>query len=114
MPVARAASFAFALAVLAAPALAAGPTVDDALAIKPRQKGVDCSQLSADEIKQASLKQEKEAGASALVVRGPSGEVLRAFADTNGDRVVDRWSFYKDGLEVYREIDAANDTKADE
>jgi thiol-disulfide isomerase/thioredoxin len=114
MPAARAASFGFVLAMLAAPALAAGPTVEDALAIKPRQKGVDCSQLSADEIKQATIKQEKEAGAGALVVRGPSGEVLRAFADTNGDRVVDRWSFYKDGLEVYREIDADSDKKAEE
>jgi thiol-disulfide isomerase/thioredoxin len=114
MLVARVASFGFALSMIAMPALAAGPTAEDALAIKPRQKGVDCAQLSADETKQASIKQEKEAGASALVVRGPSGEVLRAFADTNGDRVVDRWSFYKDGLEVYREIDADNDKKAEE
>jgi len=114
MTVARVASLGLVLALAAMPALAAGPTVEDALAIKPRQKGVDCSEPSADEMKRATIKQEKEAGAGALVVRGPSGEVLRAFADTNGDRVVDRWSFYKDGLEVYREIDADNDKKAEE
>jgi thiol-disulfide isomerase/thioredoxin len=114
MSVARVLPLALALSALFAAPAAAAPTVEDALAIKPRQKGVDCSQLSAEEIKQASIKQDKEAGASALVVRGPSGEVLRAFADTNGDRVVDRWSFYKDGLEVYREFDADNDKKAEE
>jgi thiol-disulfide isomerase/thioredoxin len=111
MSVARALSLALALSAAAA---TAAPSVEDALAIKPRQKGVDVSQLSADEMKQATIKQDKEAGASALVVRGPSGEVLRAFADTNGDRVVDRWSLYKDGLEVYREFDADNDKKAEE
>ena len=49
---------------------------------------------------------EKEGGVERLVVRGPAGEVLRAFADTDGNRVVDRWSYYKDGVEVYREIDS--------
>lgn len=95
-------------------AVAAPPSAEDALALKPRQKGVDYAQPTEAEAKQATIKQEKEAGASALVVRGPSGEILRAFADSDGNRVVDRWSYYKDGLEVYREIDADKDTKADE
>lgn len=97
-----------------AAAVAAPPTPEDALALRPRQKGVDYSQPTADEAKQCTIKQEKEGGSSALVVRGPSGEVLRAFADTDGNRVVDRWSYYKDGLEVYREIDADKDTKPEE
>ncbi|MBM4012055.1 MAG: redoxin domain-containing protein [Planctomycetes bacterium] len=95
-------------------AAAAPPTAEDALVLKPRQKGVDYSQPSAEEAKQATIKQEKEGGVSALVVRSPSGEVLRAFADSDGNRVVDRWSYYKDGVEVYREIDSDKDTKADE
>jgi thiol-disulfide isomerase/thioredoxin len=105
-----------AVASLAAalPAFAAPPSAADALALKPRQKDVDYSQPTEAEAKQATIKQEKEGGVSALVVRGPSGEVLRAFADTDGNRVVDRWSYYKDGLEVYREIDADKDTKAEE
>jgi len=48
------------------------------------------------------------------VVRGPREEVLRSFADTNGDRVVDRWSYYKDGVEVYRDIDSNHNAKADQ
>ena len=100
--------------VCAAAASAAAPTPADALALKPRQQGVDYSQPTEAEAKQATIKQEKEGGVSALVVRGPSGEVLRAFADTDGNRVVDRWSYYKDGLEIYREIDADKDTKPEE
>jgi thiol-disulfide isomerase/thioredoxin len=57
---------------------------------------------------------EKEGGVNAWVVRGPRGEVLRSFADTNGDRVVDRWSYYKDGSEVYRDIDSNHNAKADQ
>lgn len=98
---------------IAFPASAA-PTAEDALALKPRQKDVDYSTPSAAEVAQTTIKQEKEGSVSALVVRGPSGEVLRAFADSDGNRVVDRWSYYKDGMEVYREIDSDKDTKPDE
>jgi len=100
--------------LVAPPATAAPPTAEDALALKPRQKGVDYAQPAAEEAKQATIKQEKEGGVSALVVRSPAGEVLRAFADSDGNRVVDRWSYYKDGVEIYREIDSDKDTKADE
>jgi hypothetical protein len=77
----------------AVPASAAPPSPADALALKPRQKGVDYAQPTEAEAKQATIKQEKEGGVMALVVRGPSGEVLRAFADSDGNRVVDRWSY---------------------
>lgn len=96
------------------PAVAAAPTAEEALGLQPRQKNVDYSRPTAAEAKQSTIKQEKEAGVSALVVRSPSGEVLRAFADTDGNRVVDRWSYYKDGIEVYRDIDSDSDTKADQ
>jgi thiol-disulfide isomerase/thioredoxin len=120
MPTIRLAPRAFAfpalLAVAAAvaPASAAPPSAADALALKPRQKGIEVAQPTEAEVKQATIKQEKEGGVMALVVRGPSGEVLRAFADSDGNRVVDRWSYYKDGMEVYRELDSDKDTKADE
>ena len=62
----------------------------------------------------APIAMEKEGGVNAWVVRGPAGEVLRAFADTNGNRVVDRWSYYKDGIEIYRDLDSDHDTKVDQ
>ena len=48
------------------------------------------------------------------MVEGPDGRVLRKFVDTNGDNVVDQWSYYKDGLEVYRDIDSTFKGKADQ
>ncbi|MGI9178106.1 MAG: tetratricopeptide repeat protein, partial [Pirellulales bacterium] len=101
-------------ALLVSSAMAAPPTAEDALALKPRQKQVDYSTPAAADVAQSTIKQEKEGNVSALVVRAPSGEVLRAFADSDGNRVVDRWSYFKDGMEVYREIDSDKDTKADE
>jgi len=100
--------------LIAAPAYAAQATVDDALAVQPRQKNIDHDRPSSEQIKQCTISQEKLDGITALVVRGPAGEILRAFADTNGDRVVDRWSYFRDGVEVYRDIDSTHDTKADQ
>ena len=93
----------------------AAPTADEALKLEPRQKGAEFDRPGPDDVRAATIKQEKFDGVDALVVRGPDGRIFRAFADTNGDRVVDRWSFFKDGLEVFREM-ATNpkETKANE
>jgi thiol-disulfide isomerase/thioredoxin len=107
-------ALALALVTLSAPASAAQPTVDYALGLAPFQKNVDCDRVSPDQVKSCTIKMEKEGGLNAWVVRGPRGEVLRSFADTNGDRVVDRWSYYKDGAEVYRDVDSNHNAKADQ
>ena len=95
-------------------AAAAQPSVEYALGLVPFQKEVDCDRPTPEEAKNATIKMEKEGGLNAWVVRGPRGEVLRSFADTNGDRIVDRWSYYKDGVEVYRDIDSNHNAKADQ
>jgi thiol-disulfide isomerase/thioredoxin len=92
----------------------AQPTVEYALGLSPFQKNVDFDKVMAEDARNCSIKMEKEGGVNAWVVRGPRGEVLRSFADTNGDRVVDRWSYYKDGSEVYRDIDSNHNAKADQ
>jgi thiol-disulfide isomerase/thioredoxin len=102
------------VAFTAAMAVAA-PTVEEALKLEPRQKGVDFDRPTSEEAQACTIQQEKLDGVTALVVRGPAGGIVRAFADTDGNRVVDRWSYFKDGLEVYREIDGDDeDTKADQ
>ncbi|MFN5756552.1 MAG: tetratricopeptide repeat protein, partial [Planctomycetia bacterium] len=107
--------FAAAILVAALAATAsAQPTVEYALGLSPFQKNVDFDKVSAEDAKNCSIKMDKEGGVNAWVVRGPRGEVLRSFADTNGDRVVDRWSYYKDGAEVYRDIDSNHNAKADQ
>ena len=40
--------------------------------------------------------------------------ILRKFVDTNDDNIVDQWSYYKDGIEVYRDIDSNFNGKADQ
>jgi len=99
---------------LAATAEAAGPTVEYALGLRPSQKDVEYDRPEGEAARNATIKTEKNAGASAFVVRGPAGEILRIFADTNGDRVVDRWSYFKDGIEVFRDIDANHNAKVDQ
>jgi hypothetical protein len=99
----------------ASPAPAATPTAQEALLLKPRQPDVDCDRPTNDEAETATIKQETFEGFSALVVRTADGRILRVFADTNGDRVTDRWSFFKDGSEVFREIDGPDrDWKSDQ
>src|SRR5262249_43350427 len=39
---------------------------------------------------------------------------VRKFVDSNGDRKLDIWSYYKDGVEVYREIDSNFDGRPDQ
>lgn len=42
------------------------------------------------------------------------GTMLRRFADTNGDKKIDLWSYFQYGVEVYRDIDADFNGKADQ
>ena len=75
--------------VMARPAEAAGPTVEYALGLRPSQKDVDYDRADGDAAKNATIKTEKVGAVSAFVVRGASGEILRVFADTNADNVID-------------------------
>src|SRR5207253_2260543 len=81
------------------------PTVEQALKLAPIQKDVEYDIPTAAEIAKCAIKAEKVGNQTGWVVRGPSGQILREFVDTNGDNVVDRWSYFKDGIEVYRDID---------
>ncbi|MDZ4656580.1 MAG: thioredoxin-like domain-containing protein [Bythopirellula sp.] len=96
------------------PAVQAAPSVADALKLTPVQQGIDYDTPTAEEIAKSSIKAEKVNNVTAWVVRGPENETLRQFADSNADNVVDVWSYYRDGLEVYRDIDSNNNGKADQ
>jgi thiol-disulfide isomerase/thioredoxin len=86
-------------------ALAAKPTAAEALAITPTQEEVDYDRPERAELERCTVESITMGGISGLVVRGPAGQVLRRFLDTNGDNNVDQWCYYKDGIEVYRDID---------
>jgi len=101
-------------ALLPAPSRAAKPTAAQALRLTPIQRDVDFDVPEGEAAEKATIKAEKADGHSAWVVRDEGGQILRRFADTNDDNIVDRWSYYKDGLEVYRDIDADYNGKADQ
>lgn len=92
-------------------AQAAKPSVADALKLKPVQRQVEFDTPDAEG---CEIKAEKVNGMTAWVVRGPGGATLRQFSDTNGDNVVDTWSYFHNGLEVYRDIDGDYNGKADQ
>jgi thiol-disulfide isomerase/thioredoxin len=107
------------MVLLCGAARAGAATVAQVLAFTPRQVGVDYSTPKpADEAacKVEAFKGPKGAppGASGWLLRDPQGLPLRRFYDSNGDNKVDVWSYYKDGVEVYREIDSKFTGKPDQ
>ncbi|MBM3999195.1 MAG: redoxin domain-containing protein [Planctomycetes bacterium] len=91
------------------------PTIEFAMQLTPIQVAdVDYDRPSADELAKCALDAETEGTATSWVVRNPAGQVLRRFQDSNGDNKVDRWCYYKNAVEVYRDIDGDFNGKADE
>ncbi|HMP05325.1 MAG TPA: redoxin family protein [Lacipirellulaceae bacterium] len=101
-------------AFVAARMVAAAPSVEDALKYAPVQPGVEYDQPAPEEAKDCKITAEKVRDATGWGVRGPDGNILRQFVDSNGDNVVDTWSYYRGGYEVYRDIDSDFDRKADQ
>lgn len=103
------------LALLGSAATAADPTVAKALELSPVQAGsVDYDTPTAAEIEKCTLKAEKSGKVSGWTVVGPGGQTLRRFLDTNGNGTLDLWCYYKDGIEVYRDIDGDFNGRADQ
>lgn len=93
---------------------AGGATLEQALALKPVQQNVQYDGPAKDEVAKCTMRAEKVGGATAWVIRDPQGQILRRFADTNVDNFVDTWCYFRDGLEVYRDIDSNFNKKADQ
>ena len=90
------------------------PTIAQALALSPMQKDVSYDRPTSAEAAKCSIQAEDSKGTTGWTVRGPAGETLRRFLDTNGDKKVDRWCYYQNGIEVYRDVDANFNGKADQ
>lgn len=90
------------------------PTPAKALQYRPVQDGIDFDRPGSDQVPNCSVKAEKTKNGIAWIVRDPAGQILRRFIDTNGDKVVDIWSYYQNGLEIYRDVDANFNGKADQ
>ena len=107
-------ALAISIPALIAPHAVAQPTAQQAMTLKPVQSDVAYDTPSAAELDQCEIKPEKQGGMVGWVVRGPNGEQLRRFVDSNGDNKVDMWRYYQNGLETYRDIDSDFDGTADQ
>ncbi len=92
----------------------ASPSASQALKLVPIQQAVDFSRPTAEEAPECKIGAREFGGKMGWIVEDPDGLILRKFVDTNGDNVVDQWSYYKDGVEVYRDIDTDFNGKADQ
>jgi thiol-disulfide isomerase/thioredoxin len=89
------------------------PEVAQILRFEPAQKGVvyDTPAEEAYAKCKVDVAEGKERG---YIVRDNRGLIIRRFSDTNGDGKVDRWSYFMNGQEVYRDIDTNFNGRPDE
>lgn len=106
--------WAAAIGLAACQAMAATPSAQQALKLAPVQKGVEYDRPTAEEAAKCVITPQKNGKAVGWIVESPDGTILRRFTDTNGDNLVDVWAYYKDGIEVYRDIDSNFNGKADQ
>ncbi len=90
------------------------PQVVKALGYTPRQSVVGYDKVAEKEVDSCTSKYETRNGFEGLVIYNSDGQPLRRFADVNGDRQVDQWCYYKDGIEIYRDIDSDFNGAADQ
>jgi tetratricopeptide (TPR) repeat protein len=86
------------------------------LGYKPHQEGVVYTIPTPQQM--AGLKLElvtgSQPGSNGWLLVDAQGQPLRRFFDTDGDKQIDVWSYYLDGVEVYREIDSNHNKKPDQ
>lgn len=102
------------LTLAAAPLYAAKPSPQAALELAPVQRDVQYERPAKDQIDKCVVESLGGDTTSGWLVRDGNGQVLRRFADTNKDNKIDLWSYYRDGIEVYRDIDVDFNGKADQ
>jgi peroxiredoxin len=90
------------------------PTPDFALTFRPTQTDVDYEIPNAADSKQCKVTVERYGKGSGWVVTGPAGQVLRRFVDSNDDKIVDQWRYYRDSVEVYRDQDSDYNKQVDQ
>ncbi|HIQ22181.1 MAG TPA: redoxin domain-containing protein [Planctomycetes bacterium] len=102
------------LSIGAAAEAAQKPSAEAALKLAPVQRDVEIDQPDAETAARCTIEARQLGKHVGWVIEDPNGVELRRFLDTNGDNVVDQWCYFKDGLEVYRDIDANFNGKADQ
>ena len=100
----------------AASTASAQPQPKDILDIRPKHPDAVYSIPSRDELAgcKVELVSGTRKGSTGWLLIDAKRQPLRRFFDSNGDKKIDIYSYYKDGVEVYREIDANFNEKVDQ
>ena len=93
------------------PAFSQDAKLKKALEIMPKQPGVDFDQPTVKELKNYRLEETRDP--MGYLVTDNSGRIVRRYIDNGGDTQLDEWSYFKNGIEVYRDIDSNEDRKTD-
>ncbi len=97
------------------PTFAQDSSLKAALKIEPKQKDVDYDQPSAADMKNCRIEKAIDViNLPGWLVIDSSDRLIRKFVDNNRDKKLDQWSYFKDGVEVYRDIDSDYDGKTDQ
>lgn len=94
-------------------AQAEDPTVAQLLAARPVQPGIVCDTPTPQTIDKCKVEAIKTPYAGWTLIDG-RGLIVRKIVDTNGDATHDRWSFYMNGQEVYRDSDTNGNGRIDQ
>ncbi|MDR3181407.1 MAG: hypothetical protein LBT89_00560 [Planctomycetaceae bacterium] len=88
--------------------------LEHALKMKPVQSDTAVDVPGAEESGRCELV--VTADNSQMRLLGPQKQLLRVFIDADNDEkhLVDQWSYYQNGIEVYRELDTNNNGKRDQ
>jgi len=78
--------------------------------VSPSQKGVDVDTLTEQEMHSATLERDSRS----YILKNSAGQTIRTLFDTDNDGQLDQWGFFKDGVEVYRDLDTDGDKMADQ
>lgn len=92
-------------------AQADSPPIETVLAYKPSQPDVEYDIVEKAQYAQCKVNVFREGKTSGYLVTGPQGLVIRRFVDSDGDNAVDLYSYFRNGIEVYRDIDPDGNRK---
>ena len=96
------------------PSDAAQPTASQALQLRPVQSDIEFDQPTGANRDKCRVEATKKGTTSGWSVYDASNQILRKFIDRNGDNRIDQWSYFRNGIEVYRDIDDDHNGKAEQ
>ncbi len=89
--------------------------LEKALRFRPSQPGVEIDIPAANQLDKCSIKPtDTRQSKPGWIVYDENGRVIRRFLDFNSDGNIDQLSYFRSGIEVYRDIDTDFDKKFDQ